>query len=132
MRTCCRKSIIFPGGKKIYLLNVSSQNQARSMRKLRKMIYKEIRGPHELSNVDDVVERMRSTELLTTHTCKPGNNPYEWIHDFDEIDFVSCLDQKLHLTAIEKPRDVTNEIATGFLAVENLRNMQDAMKVVSR
>lgn len=100
------------------------------MRKLRKMIYKDIKGPHEsLSNVDDVLERVRSTELRTTHTCKPSSNPCEWTHDFDEIDFVSFLDQKLHLTAMEKPRDVTNEIASGFLALDNLQSMQDALKV---
>lgn len=100
------------------------------MRKLRKMIYKEIRGPHELSNVGGAVERVRSTELHTSHTCKPNSNPCEWAHDFDEIDFVSCLDQKLHLNAMDKPRDVATEIATGFLSVDNLRNMQDGLRVI--
>lgn len=98
------------------------------MRKLRKLVFKEMKGSHEPTHIDGIVERVRSTQPGLALPFKSEAN-FEWVRDYDDTDLISWMGEKLLLTSGEPAKNAATEIETGFLDVENLRNIRDILAV---
>lgn len=100
------------------------------MRKLRKSVFSEIKGPHVPTHIDGIVERVRTTQPTMVLPFKSEAN-FEWIRDYDDTDLIAWIGQKLLLTSVEPSKSMATEIETGFLDVENLRHIRNTLTVSS-
>lgn len=98
------------------------------MRKLRKLVFSEIRGPHEPTHIDGMIERVRTTQSTHRLPFRSEAN-FEWIRDYDDSDLIAWIGQKLLFTYDEPYKNMAKEIHTGFLNVENLRNIRNILTV---
>lgn len=112
------------------IFHCHSEYHARSMRKLRKFVYQEMKDIHDVPDISNIIRKVHISNSNQSLKLNHSNDAFALSNiEKSDVTPMAYEDAIRTKTPIDTPKTIASEIVPGFLKDDNLRIVYEALKV---